>query len=57
MIKFGLFTLLELFALSNSTLAQSEKVVAYNDCNFQGANRLLTAIGTAVTDLIKTLVR
>ena len=40
-LRFGLFILLGLLALSNSTLAQSQKVVIYNDYNFQGANMAL----------------
>ena len=39
--KFALFILLGLFVFSGSLLAQSEKVVIYNDYNFQGANTAL----------------
>lgn len=41
-LKFGLFILLGLFVLNGSILAQSERVVIYNDYNFQGANMALT---------------
>lgn len=37
-LKFAIFTLLGLFVLSLSAAAQSQKVVIYNDYNFQGAS-------------------
>jgi len=40
-LKFALFILFGLFVFNGSLLAQSEKVVIYNDYNFQGANTAL----------------
>ncbi len=39
--KFRLFILFGLFMLNGSILAQSEKVVVYNDYNYQGTNMAL----------------
>jgi hypothetical protein len=41
-LKFGLSILFGMIVLSGSLLAQSERVVVYNDYNFQGANMTLT---------------
>jgi len=40
-LKFALFVLFGLFVFSGSLLAQSEKVVIYNDYNYQGASTAL----------------
>jgi len=41
-LKFGLFILFGMFNLNGLLLAQSQRVVVYNDYNFQGANMTLT---------------